>query len=321
MSHTASGPVNKQENEETNPKLLNAVQSTATFNAHNTQPKKYLESSIESTSSMEKLNNQEAPTQPRLLHPKKRKFDLAELEETELSQNPNGGTIVANVSQSNSGSVHQAVLSSSASTNFGTIIAVSSTIVPQMVITSIKAPDGSHQSNENGSSAFVHQEPFRFQPSSDFLNKKIVCNYKPLQVQGQTTLVPIKSSGPMGFTQASQPIKAPKVSQSPVHVAQTFQIQYQSNQQQDQELVDLSDWCDSRVLARRRDHFATGVIRSTEGKNAVVIEFDHPEGSTELYQDIFTKGRFSIVSDASPPISDVSILNLFIIILRAYNVI
>lgn len=256
---------------------------------------------MEGVSSLGKGNNQDGPTQPRLLHPKKRKFDLAELEESENSTS-NGKAV-----QNNCNSLHQqAVLTSGSASNFGTIIAVSSTIVPQMVITSIKTPatDEKQASGENGSSPFVHQEQhIRFQTTSEFMNKKIVCNYKPLQVQNPTavstatTLMPVnvKSAGQFNY---SHPAKVSKMSQPSHYVHQP--------QFQDQELVDLTDWCDSRILAKRRDHYATGVIRSTEGKNAIIIEFDYPEGSTEIFRDIFCKGRFAIVSDASPPISDVS---------------
>lgn len=70
--------------------------------------------------------------------------------------------------------------------------------------------------------------------------------------------------------------------------------------------LDLSEWCNHRVLAKQKDFYATGIIRSVERSNAVIVEFDHPEGSQITYYDVFGSGRFDIISDASPSANDVS---------------
>jgi hypothetical protein len=59
-------------------------------------------------------------------------------------------------------------------------------------------------------------------------------------------------------------------------------------------------------LAKRKDVYVPGVIRPVAVKNSILVEFDHPEGCKQVYNDIFMTGRFDIISDASPSISDVS---------------
>lgn len=72
------------------------------------------------------------------------------------------------------------------------------------------------------------------------------------------------------------------------------------------ELIDLGEWCDSRVLAKQKDYFVSGITRTTDVTNAVIVEFDYPEGQQQIYQDVFGTGRFDIISDACPSASDVS---------------
>lgn len=79
-----------------------------------------------------------------------------------------------------------------------------------------------------------------------------------------------------------------------------------------QELVDLSEWINHRVLAKRKDIYVPGVIRSSDIANSVLVELDHPEGQREIYHDIFSSGRFDVISDASPSISDVSLIVIFL---------
>ncbi len=76
--------------------------------------------------------------------------------------------------------------------------------------------------------------------------------------------------------------------------------------QQVQDLVDLSEWCNHRVLAKQKNCFVPGVIRTSDIPNSVLVELDHPEGQREFYHDIFGSGKFDVISDASPSLSDVS---------------
>lgn len=70
--------------------------------------------------------------------------------------------------------------------------------------------------------------------------------------------------------------------------------------------IDLSEWCGHRVLAKHQDVFVAGSIRSIGAHNSVLVELDHPEGSRQMYYDILGNGRFDVVSDASPSVNDVS---------------
>lgn len=65
------------------------------------------------------------------------------------------------------------------------------------------------------------------------------------------------------------------------------------------------------MLAKRKDIYVPGVIRSSDIANSVLVELDHPEGQREIYHDIFSSGRFDVISDASPSISDVSLIVFF----------
>jgi hypothetical protein len=71
--------------------------------------------------------------------------------------------------------------------------------------------------------------------------------------------------------------------------------------------VDLKEWCNQRVLAKRKDFFVPGVTRPSNMLNCVLVALDYPEGQQQLYQDIFASGKFDIISDAPPPINEVNI--------------
>lgn len=78
-----------------------------------------------------------------------------------------------------------------------------------------------------------------------------------------------------------------------------------SSKHQEQDLIDLSEWCNHRVLAKRNNIYVPGVIKTSNITNAVIVEFDYPEGTRQTYYDIFNAGRFDIICDASPSLSDV----------------
>lgn len=70
---------------------------------------------------------------------------------------------------------------------------------------------------------------------------------------------------------------------------------------------DLMEFCNHRVLAKQSDFYATGFIKASEIANSIVVEFDHPEGSRQIYYDVFGAGRYDVISDASPTANDVCI--------------
>lgn len=87
------------------------------------------------------------------------------------------------------------------------------------------------------------------------------------------------------------------------------QHHHQQQQQQDS-LVDLKEWCNQRVLAKRKDYYVPGVTRPTHYPNSVLVELDFPEGQQQLYQDIFATGKFDVIGDAPPPLNEVKVLHL-----------
>lgn len=72
-----------------------------------------------------------------------------------------------------------------------------------------------------------------------------------------------------------------------------------------QSCVDLKEWCNQRVLAKRKDFYVPGVTRPSNVPNSVLVALDYPEGQQQLYQDIFASGKFDVISDAPPPINEV----------------
>lgn len=72
------------------------------------------------------------------------------------------------------------------------------------------------------------------------------------------------------------------------------------------ESLDLKEFVASRVLAKHQDVYVTGAIRSVGPANAILVELDHPEGCRQMYYDILGNGRYDVVSDAVPSANDVS---------------
>lgn len=69
--------------------------------------------------------------------------------------------------------------------------------------------------------------------------------------------------------------------------------------------LDLSEWCNHRVLAKQEDIYVAGIIRSVDENNTILVEFDYPEGTRQYYYNVLGGGRFDVISDASPSAGDV----------------
>ncbi|XP_070493130.1 putative transcription factor capicua isoform X2 [Chironomus tepperi] len=92
------------------------------------------------------------------------------------------------------------------------------------------------------------------------------------------------------------------------HVVTSYQQPSSIDQHQSQEtLVDLKEWCNQRVLAKRKDYYVQGVTRLTNLPNSVLVELDFPEGQQQLYQDIFGSGKFDVIGDAPPCLNEIYI--------------
>lgn len=71
--------------------------------------------------------------------------------------------------------------------------------------------------------------------------------------------------------------------------------------------LDLSKWCNHRVLARQQIIYVAGIIRSVDSLNTILVEFDWPKGTQQSYCDVLGTGRFNIISDANPSVGDISL--------------
>lgn len=60
-----------------------------------------------------------------------------------------------------------------------------------------------------------------------------------------------------------------------------------------------------RVLARQDNLYFPGILRSVIPGNTVLVEFDHPKGSCQIYGDLLGYGQFDVIKNTSPSFSDV----------------
>lgn len=72
------------------------------------------------------------------------------------------------------------------------------------------------------------------------------------------------------------------------------------------EIIDLKEWTNTRVLALTNGYYAPGVIRKTDENNSVLVEFDSPDNCTEMYSDVFTSRIFHVILDASPSAAQIA---------------
>ncbi|XP_050430424.1 putative transcription factor capicua isoform X2 [Adelges cooleyi] len=72
--------------------------------------------------------------------------------------------------------------------------------------------------------------------------------------------------------------------------------------------VDLQEWTDHRVLAKRDGVYLPGLIRQATSNGDVWIEFDYVEGQRYvIFKDVLNASKYDVICDASPSLSQVSI--------------
>uniref|UniRef100_A0A2S2P1Z1 Putative transcription factor capicua n=2 Tax=Schizaphis graminum TaxID=13262 RepID=A0A2S2P1Z1_SCHGA len=73
--------------------------------------------------------------------------------------------------------------------------------------------------------------------------------------------------------------------------------------------VDLQEWTDHRVLAKRDGVYLPGLIRQATSNGDVWIEFDYSdEGQRYVsFKDVINASKYDVISDASPSLSQVNI--------------
>jgi hypothetical protein len=71
--------------------------------------------------------------------------------------------------------------------------------------------------------------------------------------------------------------------------------------------VDLREWVDNHVLAKKDQFYLPGVIRQAGPNGEVWVEFDSFEGKLIIFTDVLSSGKFDVISDASPSVGQVSV--------------
>ncbi|XP_068917305.1 protein capicua homolog isoform X5 [Tenebrio molitor] len=73
-----------------------------------------------------------------------------------------------------------------------------------------------------------------------------------------------------------------------------------------QNSVDLSEWCNHRVLAKRGDWYYPGVIREASGSN-ITVELDGKEEKLVHFTNVFDNECYNVIGDASPSNNEVTL--------------
>ena len=69
--------------------------------------------------------------------------------------------------------------------------------------------------------------------------------------------------------------------------------------------LDLTEWVDHRILARRDDYFCPGIIKAAYKDNSIAVDFESEE-TPLIYSNVLSRGDFdTIISDAVPATNQV----------------
>jgi hypothetical protein len=101
---------------------------------------------------------------------------------------------------------------------------------------------------------------------------------------------------------------SPTINHTTKAIAPSSQQQVLQTPVEQADLVDLKEWANHNVLAKRKDIYYPGVIAPTNLPNSVLVALRYPEGQQQIYQDIFSSGRFDVISDKVPSLSEVKFL-------------
>lgn len=71
--------------------------------------------------------------------------------------------------------------------------------------------------------------------------------------------------------------------------------------------IDLREWMDHRVLAKKDQVYLPGKIRQAGCNGEVWVEFDHFEGKMVVFSDVLYSGKYNVISDASPSLQQIHI--------------
>lgn len=219
--------------------------------------------------------------------PKKRKFDLSELEDIEAIKPSNQATI----SEVNSHAIglQQSTTQNKSPTNHQSqVYPLESMHVQQSVIT-VQPPPQSvavDYSFREVSDCSVNTQPVHSK-YVDVLSSR----FPPLEeMQMQNR------SCEQDIVKSSLAISNANILTSPSKKS----IYLNSSYSGDDIFIDLNEWKEHRVLAKHNNIYIPGVIRQAGGAGEVWVELDYCEGKPVKYSNVFRENKFDIISDASP---------------------
>lgn len=70
--------------------------------------------------------------------------------------------------------------------------------------------------------------------------------------------------------------------------------------------IDLSEWEDNRVLAKKDKRYLPGVIRRAERTGKVWVKFDYDDEEA-VFTDVLGSGKYDVIGDASPSMGQVQL--------------
>jgi hypothetical protein len=70
--------------------------------------------------------------------------------------------------------------------------------------------------------------------------------------------------------------------------------------------IDLSEWEDNRVLAKKDKRYLPGVIRKAERSGQVWVKFDYTD-ELAVFTDVLGSGKYDVIGDASPSTGQVQL--------------
>lgn len=70
--------------------------------------------------------------------------------------------------------------------------------------------------------------------------------------------------------------------------------------------IDLSEWEDNRVLAKKDKRYLPGVIRKAERSGQVWVKFDYID-ELAVFTDVLGSGKYDVIGDASPSMGQVQL--------------
>lgn len=83
--------------------------------------------------------------------------------------------------------------------------------------------------------------------------------------------------------------------------------------------INLSEWCGHRVLAKRDKVYLPGVIKKAESSGDIWVKFDYCENEIIMFTDVLGRGKFDVISDASPSVGQVALGNRVCVRVAANN--